>query len=292
MRKRPLLLCCLLALAQPLAAAAASVLAVDINPATQVPDTFWGFGEDTLITNGMYGWTFWLTEPVTVTGLTWYDQNPAGLLHAHELGLWQYPGRETNGYWASTNSILLFSLTIPAGTNASLLDGAWREVDLATPVTLVAGYYVLAGTHYSENPDVVKYVAAWLLNERLPMDPRIIADCPAFTDSGMGVPVWPYDPNAPLFRIPDDAIVALGFEFGPNLLLVPPVPSLQVSASGSQIVLSWPLWATNYVLETSTAAGPAASWTATTNAVAVSGQSLVATNPMSTLSAFYRLRKP
>ena len=83
-----------------------------------------------------------------------------------------------------------------------------------------------------------------------------------------------------------------GFEFGPNLLLLPPVPSVQVSASGKQIVISWPLWATNFVLEMSAAAGPAASWTATTNAVAVSGQSLVATNPMSTLSAFYRLRKP
>jgi hypothetical protein len=64
-----------------------------------------------------------------------------------------------------------------------------------------------------------------------------------------------------------------------------------VSASGNQIVTSWPLWATNFVLETSTAAGPTASWTATTNAVAVSGQSLVATNPVSTPSAFYRLRQ-
>jgi hypothetical protein len=290
MKKRPLILCCLLALAYPTGVAAASVLAVDINPTTQVPDSFWGFDEYTLITNGMYGWTFWLTEPATVTGLAWYDQNPAGLSHTHEVGLWQYPGRATNGYWGSTNSILLFALTIPAGTNASLLNGAWREVDLAAPGTLPAAYFVLAGTHYSENPDVVEYVATWVANENIPMDPRIIADCPAFTDSGAGLA--PYDPNAPLFRIPENAILAPGFEFGPNLLLVPPVPSLQVSASGNQIVFSWPLWATNFVLETSGAIGPAASWTAPTNAAAVSGQSLVLTNPMSTPSAFYRLRQP
>jgi hypothetical protein len=139
MKKRALILCWLLALAHPMGAAAASVLAVDINPAN-------GLDEETLVTNGMYGWTFGLTEPATVTGLAWYDQNPAGLSHAHEVGLWQYPGRETNGYWASTNSIPLLSLTIPAGTNATV---TWQSVagvsyflersaDLAAPFTLLA----------------------------------------------------------------------------------------------------------------------------------------------------------
>jgi len=73
---------------------------------------------------------------------------------------------------------------------------------------------------------------------------------------------------------------------------VPPVPSLQVRGSGNQIVLSWPLWATNYILESSVAIGPTASWAATTNAATVSGQSLVVTNPITTPSAFYRLRQP
>jgi hypothetical protein len=287
MRKRPLLLCCLLALAQPMAAAAASVLAVDINPMTQIgdpapPGGFYGCDDGTLITNGMYGWTFQLTAPATVTGLAWYDQNPAGLPHAHEVGIWGCS-------LGATNDGLLLSLTIPAGTNASLLEGAWRELDLAAPVTLVAGYYVLAGTYYSENPDVVKYTFLGFGNYGMPIDPRIVAGCPAFTDSG--APFGHYDPNAPLFRIPDDCVLNDGFFFGPNLLLLPPVPSVQVSASGNQIVTSWPLWATNFVLETSAAAGPAASWTATTNAASVSGQGLVATNLMTSASAFYRLRQ-
>jgi hypothetical protein len=286
MKKLPLTLCCLLVLAQPMAAAAASVLAVDINPTTQIgepapPGGFYGWDDGTLITNGMYGWTFQLTAAATVTGLAWYDQNPAGLSHAHEVGIW--------GSLGATNDGFLLSLTIPAGTNASLFNGAWREVDLAAPVTLVAGYYTLAGTYYSENPDVVKYVFLWFGNYGMPIDPRIVVPSPAFTDSGSLF--GHYDPNAPLFRCPDDGVLNEGFEFGPNLLLLPPVPSVQVSASGSQIVVSWPLWATNFVLETSAAAGPAASWTATTNAVAVSGQSLVATNPVVTASAFYRLRQ-
>ena len=282
MRKRRLLLCCLLVLAQSMAAAAASVLAVDVNPKTQVgdpqpPGGWWGL-DGGLLTNGMEGWHFQLTEPATVTGLAWYNQNPAGLSHAHEVGIWN---------WG--NASLLLSLTIPAGTNASLLDGAWREVDLAAPVTLAAGWYVVAGTYYSENPDVVKYVWLWFGNYGIPIDPRIVGTCPAFTDSGAGF--RPYDPNAPLFRITDDCVLNEGFYLGPNLLLLPPVPSLQVSASGNQIVLSWPLWATNFVLETCGAIGSSASWTATTNAAAISGQSLVATNPASAPSAFYRLRQ-
>ena len=146
MGKRPLLLCCLLALAQPMAAAAASVLAVDINPTTQVPDKntdptppggFDGWDESILITNGMYGWTFRLTAPVTVTGLAWYDQNPAGLSHAHEVGIWGCPLGVTKA------PKLLLSLTIPAGTNAILFNGALERSGSRCPGHLVAGsgYY-------------------------------------------------------------------------------------------------------------------------------------------------------
>jgi hypothetical protein len=301
MNKQALIFSWLLALALPLGADAASVLAVDLNPSTQVPSPYLGADEIMLITNGMTGWTFQLaqpamvtgqlTEPATVTGVAWYAQNPAGFSHAHEVGLWQLVGGPTNWSFSSTNNILLFSLTIPAGTNATLLEGAWRKVDLPAPVALPGGFYVLAGTHYSQNPDVVKFVRAGILNEILPMDPRITLVAPAFTDSGTFYSQQPYDPNAPLFRIPDDGLVAPEFDFGPNLLILPPIPSLQVRASGNQIVLSWPLWATNYVLQTSGAIGPAVSWTATTNAAAVSGQNLVATNLMSTPSAFYRLRQ-
>jgi len=273
-------------------------LAIDINPLTQVSDTngypyppgiFFGFDESSLITNGMYGWTFLLTEPATVTGLAWYDENPAGLSYAHQIGVWQYDSGSTN-LDINTNAPLLFSLTVPAGTNATLLNGVWREVDLGSPTNLPLGSYVVAGTHYTENPDVVKFVRDD--GHDLPRDPRIIIGVPALTLSGLASPY--YDPTAPLFRIPDTLIlVGSGVEFGPNLLLLqPPIPSLLASRSGSQLVLSWPLWATNFVPEASGALGASASWSALTNAVGVSGSSLVATTAVNAASAFYRLRSP
>ena len=149
---------------------------------------------------------------------------------------------------------------------------------------------MVAGTHYTENPDVVKFVRDD--GDDLPRDPRIAVGVPALTFSGP--PPGYYDPSAPLFRIPDRIIlVNSGVEFGPNLLLLqPPIPSLLASRSGSQLVFSWPLWATNFVPEASGALGAGASWTALTNAVGVSGSSLVATTAVNTASAFYRLRSP
>ena len=286
----------LLALVHGQRAVGASALAININPLTQVSDAgvyspgiFFGFDESGLITNGMYGWTFLLTERATVTGLAWYDENPAGLSHAHQIGVWQYDSGSTN--WdINTNAPLLFSLTVPAGTNATLLNGVWREVDLGSPTNLPLGSYVVAGTHYTENPDVVKFVRDD--GDDLPRDPRIAVGVPALTFSGP--PPGYDDPSAPLFRIPDSIIlVNSGVEFGPNLLLLqPPIPSLLASRSGSQLVLSWPLWATNFVPEASGALGAGASWTALTNAVGVSGSSLVATTAVNTASAFYRLRSP
>jgi hypothetical protein len=284
------------AVLQAQAAVAASALAIDINPMTQVlitnaypPGIFPGFDEFELVTNGMYGWTFVLMEPATATGLAWYDENPAGLSHAHEIGLWYQAGSTNPAIYA--NAPLLLSAAVPAGTNAALLNGVWREVDLAAPVELPIGSYVVAGTHYSENPDVVKFVADGMVGEDLPRDPRIVVGTPVFTASGLRGER--YDPNAPLFRIPDRGILEYGVELGPNLLLVPlSNPSLRASRSGSQVVLSWPLWATNFVLEASSALGASASWSALTNAVGVSGSSLVTTTAVNSASAFYRLRSP
>jgi hypothetical protein len=286
------------AVLQAQVAVGASALAININPMTQVsdpnadpfpPGNFTGFDEFELVTNGMYGWTFVLTDPATLTGLAWYDQNPAGLSHAHQIGLWFQAGSTNPGIY--TNAPLLFSVVVPAGTNATLLNGVWREVDLAAPVELPVGSYIVAGTHYSQNADVVKFVSDDVVGEDLPRDARIIIGSPVFTESGSNF--GRYDPNAPLFRIPDFLLVVYGVELGPNVLLVPPSnPSLLASRSGSQVVLSWPLWATNFVLEASGALGASASWSALTNAVGVSGSSLVTTTAVNSASAFYRLRSP
>ena len=66
--------------------------------------------------SGMYGWTFEVLQPVTVTGLGWYDNNGGdGLFHPHQIGIW--PG---GLYSHHVTNILLGSITIPAGTVAPL----------------------------------------------------------------------------------------------------------------------------------------------------------------------------
>jgi hypothetical protein len=285
-----------LAVLQGGAARGAALLAVDVNPTAQVtssnsvsqpPGMYWGHDENILSTNGMYGWTFVLTGAATVTGVAWYAENTNGLLHAHEIGLWQYAAGSTNMVFGYTNAPLLFSVVVPAGTNAALLDGVWRDVDLPAPLSLPVGSYVLAGTWYSLEPDPVKYVA--LLGNRSALDPRVLVGEPAYRT---GSPWAPIDPSAP-FGMPDEISVdplRYGLELGPNLLLLPPVPSLGASEAGGRLVLTWPAWATNYVLETSGALGAGASWTAATNAVGLSGGGFLAANAITGASAFYRLR--
>jgi NHL repeat len=71
---------------------------------------------------------------------------------------------------------------------------------------------------------------------------------------------------------------------------LPPLPTLQVLLSSNQIVLSWPVAAGNFVLETARTVDPGASWTAQTNGVAISGNSHFFTNDVGAGPAFFRLR--
>src|SRR5439155_15285077 len=67
---------------------------------------------------------------------------------------------------------------------------------------------------------------------------------------------------------------------------------MQYSLSGNQLLLSWPVAASNFVLETSSTLTPGAIWTPLTNGMAVFGDSFVRTNSLTTPTAFYRLHKP
>jgi len=70
-----------------------------------------------------------------------------------------------------------------------------------------------------------------------------------------------------------------------------PSPALQFLLAAGQIVLSWPMTASNYVLETTLTLGSGASWGALTNGVVVSGGSYVLTNEVGAGSAFFRLHR-
>ena len=79
-----------------------------------------------------------------------------------------------------------------------------------------------------------------------------------------------------------------------GLAVVPvsPPPSLQISCTSSHVVLSWPVPASNYVLETTSTLLPGAAWLPMTNGVEVNGGSFMLTNQTTASSAFYRLHLP
>ena len=68
-------------------------------------------------------------------------------------------------------------------------------------------------------------------------------------------------------------------------------PTLQSTASGDQIVLSWPVSSDGFTLEASSSLGPAAEWQPVTSGVVTLGDNFVYTNNPVGLS-FYRLHLP
>jgi len=69
-----------------------------------------------------------------------------------------------------------------------------------------------------------------------------------------------------------------------------PIPDLQIFISSGQVVLTWPAWASNYSLETSPVVNETSPWLAVTNDITLAGERFALTNPVGTVSAFYRLR--
>ncbi len=68
-------------------------------------------------------------------------------------------------------------------------------------------------------------------------------------------------------------------------------PLLQAQMSGNNFVLSWPLSAAGYVLQTSTNLTDTNSWTAVPNVPAIVNLQNTVTNPISGGAQFYRLKK-
>jgi len=70
------------------------------------------------------------------------------------------------------------------------------------------------------------------------------------------------------------------------------LPKLQITSFAGQVILSWPVSASGFNLETTAQLFPGAAWVPLTNGVAISGANYVLTNNAATASAFYRLRSP
>jgi sugar lactone lactonase YvrE len=69
-------------------------------------------------------------------------------------------------------------------------------------------------------------------------------------------------------------------------------PVLQFSVAPNQLVLSWPAYLSDFVLETAGALSPGALWTPLTNGITTAGNNRVLTNNVGGTAAFYRLHKP
>ena len=69
-------------------------------------------------------------------------------------------------------------------------------------------------------------------------------------------------------------------------------PALQILLVANQMVLSWPVTASNFVLETTATIGSEASWSTLPNSVAVAGDNYFLTNDVGPAPAFFRLRSP
>ena len=64
---------------------------------------------------------------------------------------------------------------------------------------------------------------------------------------------------------------------------------VQISRSAGAVLLSWPLLASNYVLESSTTLAPGAAWTPLTSGVVSNANGYSLTQPISSPAAFFRL---
>ena len=69
-------------------------------------------------------------------------------------------------------------------------------------------------------------------------------------------------------------------------------PTLQFTVSAGQLVLSWPVSANGFGLETASVISPGAVWTPLTNGVVVVGNNFALTNVVNVGPRFYRLHKP
>ena len=69
-----------------------------------------------------------------------------------------------------------------------------------------------------------------------------------------------------------------------------PSPALHILLAANQVVVSWSITASNFVLETTPTLGSGASWVGVTNDVAVSGNNYFLTNDVGPAPAFFQLR--
>jgi hypothetical protein len=94
-------------------------------------------------------------------------------------------------------------------------------------------------------------------------------------------------------EISDANAVALTTSYVNGLVTVNPPPLLKIGRAGQNIVLSWPLWSTNFVLEQSGGGlPPVGTWTNLPVTVGVSNNESSVTLPLDDAVRYFRLHLP
>jgi hypothetical protein len=112
-------------------------IAIGASPARADTIALQSFSGGLLATSGtdqLYGWEFDVLTTIQVTALGVGDFDDPGLAIAHDVGIFR-----------TSDEALLTSVTIPAGTSATLTSG-FRYVSLPSIETLLAGRYVIVMT--------------------------------------------------------------------------------------------------------------------------------------------------
>lgn len=187
---------------------------VSVDPATQ-----YSFNETH--GDGMVGWVFNLQQTVIVNQVGWYDDGYDGLSRDYQIGLWQdlvgTPDSLLVGCIFQTSnpySIVgdpVNGITIPAGTSASL-NGAYRVVNLPSPITLVPGNYELGGLDTASTIDPIRYLIG-----RHESPVAGMTQGPFFY-AYLGQPATSLQPTQSLYLLD-------GLELGPMLFTAVPEPS-------------------------------------------------------------------
>ncbi len=106
------------------------------------------------------------------------------------------------------------------------------------------------------------------------------------------------NPNAGLLQGSDGYLYGASWVGGPAdagtlFRIYPPdqIPSLQINLVGSQVQLSWPAYATGFVLESNPNLGTT-NWNAVTDVPATNGTQVFLSEPVTGTNQFYRLRHP
>ena len=96
--------------------------------------------------------------------------------------------------------------------------------------------------------------------------------------------------DVPVLRqVSDSTATALAANYAGTWVSVNPAPSLNISQAGQNVSLSWPGWASNYVLQSSVDIGFSSVWSNAPVAVMVTNGTGVVTVPVSGQAQFYRL---